>query len=74
MEKLKLKEIKIKELVEFLNATSLICKNYENAIKMYDGSINTTVAEYNEFNRFNNIRISLLKEIEQRLKNIDLNV
>jgi hypothetical protein len=74
MTKIKLKELEIKELVELVGAASLICKNYENAIKMYDGSINTTVAEYNEFNRYNNIRISLLKEIENRLKNLDLNV
>lgn len=67
----KLNEMTINELVDMEKAASLICKNYENAIKMYDGSINTTVAEYNEFNRFNNIRTALLKEIEYRLKLIE---
>jgi hypothetical protein len=72
MKKLKLSEIAVGDLIELEKAASLICKNYENSIKMYDGSINTTVIEYSEFNYFNNIRIMLIKEIEKRLRNIDL--
>lgn len=72
MKKLKLSEIAVCDLIELEKAASLICKNYENSIKMYDGSINTTVIEYSEFNYFNNIRIMLIKEIEKRLRNIDL--
>ena len=72
MIKFKLSEIAVGDLIELEKAASLICKNYENSIKMYDGSINTTVIEYSEFNYFNNIRIMLIKEIEKRLRNIDL--
>lgn len=72
MKKIKLSEIAVGDLIELEKAASLICKNYENSIKMYDGSINTTVIEYSEFNYFNNIRIMLIKEIEKRLRNIDL--
>lgn len=71
MAKLKLKEIVISDLMDLEKAATLICKNYENAIKMYDGSINVSAIEYKEFDKFNNIRISLLKEIEERLKQIE---
>lgn len=67
----KLTQMTINELIEAEKAASLICKKYENAIKMYDGSINVSTIEYKEFDKFNNIRISLLKEIEERLKQIE---
>lgn len=72
MNKIKLNEVSVGELVDLERACSLICKNYENATKMYDGSINTNIKEYSDFNYFNNIRRNLIKEIEIRLKNIEL--
>ena len=45
--------------------------NYENAVKMYDGSINKNAHEYDLFAYFNNLRLKILSEIEERLKEVE---
>lgn len=65
-------KMELRELTDLLNATTLICQNYENSLKRYDGSINTSISEYNDFTYFNNIRFAIIKEIEERLRKIKL--
>ena len=50
---MKIKELTIRELIDIDIATSLICKNYENGIKQYDGTINTNSKEYASFSFYN---------------------
>lgn len=71
MVKSKISDLTISELVDLEKAATIICKNYENGVKMYNGTINTLTSEYKNFDDFNNIRISILKEIENRLKQIE---
>jgi propanediol dehydratase large subunit len=71
MDKIKLSEIDIKYLNELERSSTLVCKYYESSIKNYDGTINTNMSEYNDFNYYNNIRREIIKEMESRLKNIE---
>ena len=38
---------------------------------MYDGTINTNVREYRIYTEYNNIRLQILNEMENRLKEIE---
>lgn len=67
-----IKEIILRDLLDLEKASSVICKNYENSLKRYDGSINTSVSEYNEFNKYNKIRNEIIKEIQKRLQEIEI--
>lgn len=71
MAKKKITEISLSELMDLEKACNVICKNYENAVKMYDGSINTKANEHQLFVYYSNVRLKILKEIEERLKNIE---
>ena len=69
---MEISKIELRELIDLSNAANLICGNYENSLKRYDGSINTSASEYSVFTEFNNIRIGIVKEIEKRLRKIKL--
>lgn len=71
MAKIKLDTIDLLELINLEKACNVICKNYENAVKMYDGSINKNAHEYDLFAYFNNLRLKILSEIEERLKEVE---
>lgn len=68
---MKLKDLTIRELIDADIAASLICKNYENGIKQYDGSIKKNTAEYEAFSYFNDVHLTILKELENRLRKIE---
>ena len=67
---MKIKELTLRELIDIDIATSLICKNYENGIKQYDGTINTNSKEYASFSFYNKLHLEVIKELEERLKKI----
>lgn len=74
MEKTKISEINLTDLIGLEKIANTLCKNYENSIKMYDGTINTNVREYRIYSEYNNIRLQILNEMENRLKNIKYDV
>lgn len=71
MGKIDITKIDLTELISLEKAANIICKNYENLIKMYDGSINKNIKEYGIYTKYNNIRLKILDEIETRLNNIE---
>lgn len=71
MAKIDITKIDLTELISLEKAANIICKNYENLIKMYDGSINKNIKEYGIYTNYNNIRLKILDEIETRLNNIE---
>jgi hypothetical protein len=70
MEKIDITKVGLTDLIGLEKIANVVCKNYENLIKMYDGSVNTNIREYNEYIYYNNVRLQILKEMENRLKNI----
>ena len=70
MEKIDITKVSLTDLIGLEKIANVVCKNYENLIKMYDGSVNTNIREYNDYIYYNNIRLQILKEMESRLKNI----
>ena len=68
---MKIKDLTIAELNDLIKSSDIICKIYENSIKLYDGTINTNAVEYKDFNLLNEIRGKLLKEVEKRLKKLE---
>lgn len=71
MGKIDITKIDLTELISLEKAANIICKNYENLIKMYDGSINKNIKEYGIYTNYNNIRLKIIDEIETRLNNIE---
>jgi hypothetical protein len=71
MAKIDITKIDLTELISLEKAANIICKNYENLIKMYDGSINKNIKEYGIYTKYNNIRLKILDEIETRLNSIE---
>ena len=45
MAKIDITKIDLTELISLEKAANIICKNYENLIKMYDGSINKNIKD-----------------------------
>jgi hypothetical protein len=74
MGKIKINEINLTDLIGLEKIANILCKNYENSIKMYDGTINTKVREYKIYTEYNNIRLQILNEMENRIKNIEYDV
>lgn len=72
MAKDKINTMDINDLITYSKATDIICRKYENSIKTYNGSINTQTREYEDYQKYNGIRLSILKEIEKRLENLEL--
>ena len=70
MEKIDITKVGLTDLIGLEKIANVVCKNYENLIKMYDGSVNTNIREYNEYIYYNNVRLQIFKEMENRLKNI----
>jgi len=70
MTKIDVTKVDLNELINLNKAVNIVCKNYENLIKMYDGSINTNIKEYGVYSYFNDIRLKILKELENRLQNV----
>lgn len=62
-----LKSISLFDLLTLEKAASLICRRYENTIKMYDGSVNRNSYEYNSFKTYLDIHTNVLNEIEKRI-------
>lgn len=62
-----LKSISLFDLLTLEKASGLICKRYENTVKMYDGTINAKGGEYVRFKTFLDIHTNVLNEIENRI-------
>lgn len=62
-----IKDLDIISLLKYEEATRIICQRYENSVKRYDGTIANDSAEYKNFSKYINLRVSLLNEIEKRL-------
>jgi hypothetical protein len=58
------------DLINLEKASSLICRRYENNIKMYDGSIRQSGFEYEKYKKINNLHSNILNEIEMRLEKL----
>lgn len=56
------------DLINLEKACALICRRYENNIKMYDGSIRQSGYEYEKYRKINNLHSNILNEIEKRLE------
>ena len=62
-----LKSISLFDLLTLEKASGLICKRYENTVKMYDGTINAKGGEYARFKTYLDIHTNVLNEIENRI-------
>lgn len=61
----------IEDLIYYEQATRIICKRYENEVKMSDGTLNPNHEAYALFNKYNTIRLKLMLEMEKQLDEID---
>lgn len=62
-----LKDLELKDLLMYEHASKLVCQKYENSVKMYDGTIRNDGHEYRNFEKYNNMHLSILSELEKRL-------
>jgi hypothetical protein len=67
LSKPRLESISLFDLLTLEKASGLICKRYENTVKMYDGTINAKSGEYARFKTFLDIHTNVLNEIENRI-------
>jgi hypothetical protein len=64
---IKIENLSLRDLLDYEKAATIICRRYENSIKLYDGTIRQSGPEYFRFNKANLLHNSLLNEIEKRL-------
>lgn len=64
---IKIENLSLRDLLDYEKAATIICRRYENSIKLYDGTIRQSGPEYLRFNKANLLHNSLLNEIEKRL-------
>jgi hypothetical protein len=67
LNKPRLESISLFDLLTLEKASGLICKRYENTVKMYDGTINAKGGEYARFKTYLDIHTNVLNEIEKRI-------
>lgn len=67
LNKPRIETISLFELLTLEKASGLICKRYENTVKMYDGTINAKGGEYARFKTYLDIHTNVLNEIEKRI-------
>ena len=67
LDKPTLKSLSLFDLLNLEKAASIICKRYENSVKMYDGSIRQGGYEYECFTKYVDVHQKTLDEIERRL-------
>ena len=66
-DEIKIENLSLRDLLDYEKAVTIICRRYENSIKLYDGTIRQSGPEYFRFNKANLLHNSLLNEIEKRL-------
>lgn len=66
-DEIKIENLSLRDLLDYEKAATIICRRYENSIKLYDGTIRQSGPEYLRFNKANLLHNSLLNEIEKRL-------
>lgn len=71
MTKEKIRNCTMQELVAYLEGANSICRYYENTIKTYNGTFNTTTKEYSLFQKYNNIRLNIIEVLCEKLDNIE---
>jgi hypothetical protein len=62
-----LSTLSVSELIDYEKIAMLICRRYENNIKMYDGSMRQSGREYEKYKKINELHSKILNEFEQRL-------
>ena len=65
--KIDISALSISELVDYEKAVKSVVLQYENNIKMYDGSIRTEGDDFNKYNTLNKLYLKILSEMEKRL-------
>lgn len=63
----KLEKMTVTELYAAEKISSLMCSMYDNALREYNGMINTRKDEYTKLNEFNRIHEAVIRMIEKRL-------
>lgn len=71
MGKDKLSNCSIETLLAYEKSANVICRYYENAVKTYDGAINTTSSEYYKLQKINDIRLKIIKAIETKITDLE---
>jgi hypothetical protein len=69
--KVKINNLSVRELLDYEQSCNVICKYYENAIKNYDGSVNTNSLEYKKFQQYNNIRIEIINCLATKVQELE---
>ena len=65
--KVKISELSTFDLITYERAISLICRRYENSVKLYDGTIRQNSIEYDNFKKNNDLHNRIIMEIEKRV-------
>jgi hypothetical protein len=52
---IKIENLSLRDLLDYEKAATIICRRYENSIKLYDGTIRQSGPEYFRFNKHNNV-------------------
>lgn len=65
----KLDKMSLSELIELEKASKIICFRYENASRMYDGSIEDGES-YNNFKKYNDFHDEVVKRMEKIIDDI----
>jgi hypothetical protein len=66
----KISELSIFDLINYEKAISLICRRYENSVKLYDGTIRQNSIEYENFKKTNDLHNRIMLEIEKRVNGL----
>ena len=67
---MELHDLSTKELIDYYHMAEILCLRYENAVRMYDGTINQNTIDFNKFEKYNNIRNKIFLEIEKRVEEL----
>lgn len=59
-----MEKLTLKELIELEKASSIICQKYENASRVYDGSI-TNGPSYEKFKKYNDFHNNIVLQMEK---------
>lgn len=59
----KTEKLTLRELIDLEKASAIVCKKYENASRVYDGSI-TNGPSYERFKKYNDFHSRVLQEME----------
>lgn len=70
MAKIDISKLTIDELVHYEEAAKRVCLRYENNIRVYDGSLRVDSDDYAKYDKFNQIHLKIIREMENRLSEL----